>query len=105
MTEIRYTPTDCVICAQADIHTAGTTEIIRDCDRDGLGTAHVYACDECIAAGTAEDREHMGITAVEWEAIRARLLTHEDDAMYTCPQCGVSMLAWQQDDHQCAGRA
>lgn len=68
----RYNPTNCVICASVGIQTPAQIEIIRDRDRDGLGTARVYACDWCIEAGTAEDRVAMGITADEWRWARWR---------------------------------
>jgi len=55
----RYNPTDCVICASVGIQTPAHIEIIRDRDRDGLGTARVYACDRCIEAATAEERVAM----------------------------------------------
>jgi len=27
---------------------------------------------------------------------------HEDDAMFTCPDCGEVMLHWQAEDHVCS---
>jgi hypothetical protein len=26
---------------------------------------------------------------------------YEDDAMFTCPECGAVMLAWKEPQHEC----
>lgn len=39
-------------------------------------------------------------TAVELDR-EVVTLPHDDDAMFTCPGCGESMLTWQRDAHAC----
>ena len=63
----------CCICATVDLATEALTEIVPDRDRDGIDEAtRVYACDECIAAATPEQREDMGVTEDEWATIQSR---------------------------------
>jgi len=57
--------------------------------RDGLEERRVYACDDCIAAGTNEDRAEMGVTAEEWSAVRARL----ESGPGRCDTCGTQCVA------------
>lgn len=73
----------------------------RDCHPNG----------DCTSTTNLRQVETFGIVQTLCKACRIVTIAntpHEDDAMWTCPTCGDTMLHWQQTDHarvQCqAGR-